>query len=95
MNLTELQEDVIGELTIVMGYDIGLDDELLFEGGLDSFGILQMVAYLEDSYGFIIPNENLATANFSSARIISDWVFPLGLALTELTGAGLPNSNSS
>jgi acyl carrier protein len=77
MNFIQLQEGLIGELTTVLGHDVGLDDELLADGGLDSFSILQMVAYLEDSYGFLIPNENLATVNFRSARIISDWVLPL------------------
>ena len=81
MNLLHMQEELLGELAAVLGYDVGLDDALLVEGGLDSFGILQMVTYLEERYGIRIPDENLATASFTSARIISDWVVLLGRAL--------------
>ena len=78
MNLVQLQEELLGELTTVLGHDVGLDDELLVDGGLDSFSVMQMVAYLEESYGIRIPEENLAAVNFTSASIISDWVLPLG-----------------
>jgi acyl carrier protein len=76
MNLVKLQEELLGQLTTVLGHEIGLDGELLVEGGLDSFGIMQMVTYLEESYGMVVPDENLATVNFTSARIISEWVLP-------------------
>ena len=66
MNLVKLQEELLGQLTTVLGHEIGLD----------SFGIMQMVTYLEESYGMVVPDENLATVNFTSARIISEWVLP-------------------
>ena len=81
MNLVQLQAELLGELATVLGHDIGLDDELLVDGGLDSFGIMQLVTCLEERYGIRIPDENLATSSFTSARIISDWVLPLALAL--------------
>jgi acyl carrier protein len=80
MNLLPLQEELLGELATVVGHDVGLDDELLVEGGLDSFGIMQIVTYLEERYSIRIPDENLATSSFTSARIISGWVLPLGRA---------------
>ena len=62
MNLAQLQAELLGELATVLGHDIGLDDELLVDGGLDSFGIMQMVTYLEERYGMTIPDDNLTTA---------------------------------
>jgi len=77
MNRQQLQDDLVGELAGILRLDIGVDDDLLFEGGLDSFGIMQMVAYLEETFQFRVPDEQLVTTNFSSARTIADWVLPL------------------
>ena len=77
MNREQLQANLVGELSSILGQDIGPDDDLLFEGGLDSFGIMQMVAYLEDTYRFRVPDEHIAMASFSSASTIADWVLPL------------------
>jgi acyl carrier protein len=81
MNLLQLQAELLGELATVLGHDIGLDDELLVDGGLDSFGIMQLVTCLEERYEIRIPDENLAASSFTSTRIISDWLLPLALAL--------------
>jgi acyl carrier protein len=80
MNLAQLQAELLGELATVLGHDIGLDDELLVDAGLDSFGIMQLVTCLEERYEIRIPDENLTTGSFASARIISDWLLPLGRA---------------
>lgn len=78
MSLEELQRELLVELSSMLAGDVALDDDLLVDGGLDSFGIMQVVAYLEDTYNLRVPDETLATANFASARIIADWVLPLG-----------------
>ena len=77
MQRDQLEQSVLKELNAMLGKEIGSEEDLLYEGGLDSFGIMQLVAYLEDSYGFRIPDEQLVTDNFSSARRIVDWVMPL------------------
>jgi len=77
MNREQLQEDLVGELAGILGQDIGPEDDLLFEGGLDSFGIMQVVAYLEEKYHIRVPEEHIAMASFSSVSTIADWVLPL------------------
>jgi len=67
-------DDLIGELKLILGYDVGLDDKLLVEGGLDSFGIMQVIAYLEMRHKVLVPLEEVEIVNFSTARTISDWV---------------------
>lgn len=42
---TQLEQDVISELESILGQSVGLDDDLVSEGGIDSFGIMQMFAY--------------------------------------------------
>ena len=77
MNREQLQENLVDELRSILGQDIGPDDNLLFEGGLDSFGIMQMVAYLEETYRIRVPDGHIAMASFQSASTIADWVLPL------------------
>ena len=77
MSTDRLIEELVDELSSILGQEVSIDEDLLFEGGLDSFGIMQVVAYLEDTYSIRVPDDKLATANFASARIIADWVQPL------------------
>jgi acyl carrier protein len=78
VNVDQLERDLLEELASMLGQDVAVDDDLLFEGGLDSFGIMQVVAFLEDTYSIRVPDEKLATANFATAAVIVDWVLPLG-----------------
>jgi len=77
MNPEELEKNLVSELAGILGQDIDPDDELLFEGGLDSFGIMQIVAFLEETYRIRVPEDCLATDNFSSVSTIAAWALPL------------------
>ena len=77
MRLLQLQEELLDELATVLGRDVGLHDELLGNGGFDSFSIMQLVTSLEERYGIRIPDEHLAASSFTNASIISDWLLPL------------------
>ena len=49
----------------------------LEKAGLDSFATMQVIAYLEDSFGIEVPEERLSIANFENARVIMEWVHPM------------------
>jgi acyl carrier protein len=78
VNREQLLPELLDELAGMLGQDVGVDEDLLFEGGLDSFGIMQVVAFLEDTYSIRVPDDKLATANFATAATIVAWVLPLG-----------------
>ena len=52
--------------------DLGDDDSLLDTGVLDSMGVLELVAFLEEQYQIEVPDEDLRPENLDSiARIIA------------------------
>ena len=44
------------------------DDDLLSSGILDSLGILQMVAFVDKTFGIQIPDEDVVFDNFQSVN---------------------------
>ena len=53
-----------------------LTDEASFleSGIIDSTGVLELVAFLEKTYGIEIPDEELVPANLDSIRQISEYL---------------------
>ncbi|MFN0165665.1 MAG: acyl carrier protein [Bryobacteraceae bacterium] len=60
----------------LMGRETGLtdDDSFLDSGIIDSTGVLELVAYLEESYGFRVDNEELTTDNLDSISKVTAYV---------------------
>lgn len=51
------------------------DDESLFESGIiDSLGVLQLVAFLEERYGLHVEDEELIPENFETVNTIINFV---------------------
>jgi acyl carrier protein len=49
-------------------------DELLQSGILDSLGILQVVTFIEQEYGFTVSDDDLVPENFQSIDRISAFI---------------------
>jgi|RhiMethySRZTD1v2_1073278.scaffolds.fasta_scaffold841245_2 acyl carrier protein len=49
-------------------------ESLVDEGILDSFGLAELVALIERSYGVKVPDADLALANFESIDKIAAWI---------------------
>lgn len=60
----------------LMGREDGLkdDDSFLDKGIIDSTGVLELVAFLEDSYGFKVDNEELVPENLDSILQVTKYV---------------------
>jgi acyl carrier protein len=54
--------------------NLGEEDSLLEKGIIDSTGILELVAFLEETYKFKIKDEELIPENLDSIRNISKFV---------------------
>ncbi len=65
----------IGESFILEENDhLGDEDSLLEKGIIDSTGVLELVAFLEESYHFKIKDEELVPENLDSIKNISNFV---------------------
>jgi acyl carrier protein len=50
------------------------DDDLLGSGVIDSLGILQLVAFVEDQFGIQIPDEDVVLENFQSVAALTQYL---------------------
>lgn len=58
--------------------DVGPDDALLTGGILDSLGVIQVVAFIREEFGVVIPPEDVTLENFESVARIEAYVKGLG-----------------
>jgi acyl carrier protein len=54
--------------------NLGDEDSLLEKGIIDSTGVLELVAFLEESYHFKIKDEELVPENLDSIKNISQFI---------------------
>ena len=50
------------------------DTDLLGTGVIDSLGVLQLVAYIDERLGIQIPDEDVTYDNFHSVRALSEYL---------------------
>jgi acyl carrier protein len=53
---------------------LGLDEDLLGAGILDSLGILQLVAYIDKTFSIQIPDEDVVYDNFKSINSLTSYL---------------------
>lgn len=76
---TEILESVRGFLQdnfLYMRPDfvLGADDQLLEQGVLDSMGVLEMLTFIEDTYGVKAADDEVSEANLGSLSAIARFV---------------------
>jgi acyl carrier protein len=64
-----LQKELHKEMSTV-----GSDDSLLETGTIDSVGVMQLVTFLERTYGITVSDDDLMPDNFDTLRAISAFV---------------------
>ena len=57
--------------TLLGGRSVGDADELLLSGMIDSLGVMSLVAFLEETYRFDIPFEDVTLENLCSIDAIA------------------------
>lgn len=53
---------------------IDYEEDLLSEGIIDSLGILQLVAFIEDKFGIQIEDEDVVLENFQSISALTSYL---------------------
>ena len=69
-----LTEFVLEELAKGRKSVIQPEDDLLGEGIIDSLGILQLVAFIEEKFNFQVPDEDVVIENFMSIEALSNYL---------------------
>lgn len=54
--------------------DLKAGDDLLSNGIIDSLGILQVVAFIEERFHIQVPDEDVVFENFQSVKVLSDYL---------------------
>jgi acyl carrier protein len=71
----EVEAFIVDEITLGRGIrSIAVDDDLLAGGIIDSLGVTQLVAFLEDRFGIRVADEELMPANFRTLAAIEAFV---------------------
>ncbi len=69
-----IKEFVVNELAKGRKATIKEDDDLLSEGIIDSLGILQLVAFIEEKFGYNVPDEDVVIENFMSVNALASYL---------------------
>jgi D-alanine--poly(phosphoribitol) ligase subunit 2 len=51
----------------------GEDDDLL-QAGLDSLAIMRLVLFIENEFGVVLPDDELAPENLQTLRRLENWI---------------------
>jgi acyl carrier protein len=78
MDIASLTQEVRRFITVdyLLGYDGNLSDGASFleEGILDSTGVLQLIAFLEQTYGIRVENEEVIPDNLDSIEKVAAYL---------------------
>lgn len=65
-----IRAEIMNDVTV----QIEPDQDLLLTGTLDSFGVIRLVAYLEDGFDIEIPPEDVTLENFATLQLMDSYV---------------------
>lgn len=71
----------VSEELLQNGEPVDFDDNLLADGMVDSLGMLRLVGYIGDTYGFNVPPQDFIIENFRTLNVLNRY---LALKLDEL-----------
>lgn len=64
-----LQSYIVAELTA--GTPVEPDDDLLADGTVDSMGVVQLLSFIEERFGYAVPVAEVTIENFGSVRTLA------------------------
>ena len=75
MNIeTEIRKFIVENFILEGDDHLGNEDSLLEKGIIDSTGVLELVAFIEETYQFKIQDEELVPENLDSIKNISQFI---------------------
>lgn len=71
----ELEDFIVDEIALGRGIEsIAADDDLLAGGVIDSLGVTQLVAFLEERFAIRVTDDELVPANFQTLARLEAFV---------------------
>jgi acyl carrier protein len=70
----ELHDYIIGNLLFGQGVELKLEDSFLEMGIIDSAGVLELIAFIEEKFGIQVENDELMPENLDSIRNITQFL---------------------
>jgi len=74
MDVKSLVRKYIGESVAQVGEEVADNSSLMGQGIIDSAGILELVAFVEDAFGIRVCDSELAPENFDSLNAIQSYL---------------------
>jgi acyl carrier protein len=62
------------ELAVGSKRNIQMNDDLLSAGIIDSLGVLQLVAFIEEQFNIQMPDEDVVLENFQSVNSLANYL---------------------
>ena len=56
--------------------ELAADDDLLEDGLVDSLGVMRLIAFIDDEFGFAVPPEDVTVDSFMSVSAIVTYLQP-------------------
>ncbi|PYS56344.1 MAG: acyl carrier protein [Acidobacteria bacterium] len=70
----ELHDYIVGNLLFGQGVELRVEDSFLERGIIDSAGVLELIAFIEEKYGIEVENDELVPENLDSIRNITQFL---------------------
>jgi acyl carrier protein len=77
LELVTFEQALLEELAIILESPVDVGTDLLGDAGLDSFGTMQVIVFLEEEYGIQVPEDQFDINDFASVATIARWALPL------------------
>lgn len=69
-----LMDYVKKELMKGRNANLTVEDDLLSAGIIDSLGVLQLVGFIEERFGYQVPDEDVVYENFYSIQALANYL---------------------
>jgi acyl carrier protein len=70
----QLRRFIYQNFLLAEDFRLGDSDSFLQNGVIDSMGVLELVAFLQDTYGITVENEELIPENLDSVQNLTEYV---------------------
>ena len=70
---TQIRQYIVDNF-LVSDEDFTDDDSFLEQGIVDSTGVLELVMFVEETFGFAVPDEDIVPENFDSVAQLAAYV---------------------